>query len=231
MTKTLLLTTLVASALASTAFGTTTDELTLTSGATTVTILDNGAGDLTSAAGTVTYSNASFNGWNILITSGTSNSPTLNPFGIDIASLTATCNGGACATQSLKIDYSDINFNVPVGAGGFSTTFSSTQTGPGSTSESAWVSNSNTLFAKTSLIGTVGPFSGSNHATVTGGSAGVAPYSLTLEQVFSDATGGSVSFSVDGNITATPEPVSIAFLATSLIGVGVLFNRKRRTNS
>src|ERR1700722_3287584 len=121
MTKTLLLTTLVASALASTAFGTTTDELTLTSGATTVTILDNGAGDLTSAAGTVTYSNASFNGWNILITSGTSNSPTLNPFGIDIASLTATCNGGACATQSLKIDYSDINFNVPVGAGGFST--------------------------------------------------------------------------------------------------------------
>src|ERR1017187_7868528 len=88
-----------------TTFATTTDALKLTVNGVTATITDNGGcvgagcpgllGDLNPLAGTDTVS-GTLGGWTISITSGTSNSPSDVPVGLDITSLAATCTGGAC---------------------------------------------------------------------------------------------------------------------------------------
>jgi hypothetical protein len=214
------------------AFGSTTDEMELISGGSSIVITDNGANDGNAANGTISYSNSNFNGWNISVASGTSHSPNLTPFGLDLASLTATCASGGCTTTPLQVWYTDLNFTVPVIAGGFQTTFSSTQTGTGTASESAWFSNLNTAFSQQNLIGTVGPFSSSNVGSATGGSVAATPsYSLTLEQVFTDASGTSVSFSVDGNvINAVPEPAAIVLFGTVLALCAAGFRRRFRVS-
>jgi hypothetical protein len=204
----------LAVALGLTAFGSTTDELTIVSGASNITLTDTGSGV---PDGSIHYFNSNFNGWNITVVAGSSYSPGLTPFGLDVTSLTATCDGGGCTTQSLSLTYSDINFSVPVPAGDFLETLSTTQTGGGTATQTAWFGNDNTIFSEQNLIGAVGPFSTSSVGFASGGSvAAVAPYSLTLEQVFTDTSGTDVSFSVDGNITAVPEPAAVVLFGSLL---------------
>ena len=198
-----------------TALATTSDAIKITVGASTATIADTGActgtcgtlsGDLNPLNGTDTVS-GSLGNWVISITSGTSMSPADVPFGLDLTSLTATCNAN-CATNSLDVKFSDINFSPsnPSFVTGYSLTSLS---GTGSTSESAYYSNTNTLFAETTLIGTVGPFTGVAAGTKTGGVGSVAPYSLTLDQVFSATGSSAISFSVDGAVSSVPEPTGV----------------------
>jgi hypothetical protein len=222
--------------LSSRVFATTTDALQVTSGSFTAIITDNGAcsgtacgslsGDINPTAGTDSIT-GSINGWALNIISGSSNSPDLIPFGIDITSLTATCAPSKpCSTDALHVIYSDTGFNVPVLAGGFVTTYSNTQSGSGSTSESAYFDNTNTLFNEASSIGTVGPFTGSGVGSASGGTLAAGPtYSLTLDQMFA-ANGSAVSFSADGDITAVPEPASLTMVGTGLIGLAGLLRRK-----
>ncbi len=232
--KSLLLAAAVAFALTVGAFATTTDALQLTANGLTATITDNGAcvgsgcgslsGDINLAAGTDTIS-GSIDGWTINIVSGTSHSPGLVPFGLDLTSLTATCSGGPCTTSPLHVLYSDINFNQHVT--GFTTTYSGTVTGTGNTSESAYYDNSNTLFAETNSIGTVGPFSAPGGAgSTTHGASPAALYSLTLDQVFNSIDGSPVSFSVDGNITGVPEPIGVMLFGTLVLLCGISLRRK-----
>jgi hypothetical protein len=206
--------------LALTSFASATPTIRLTSGANSVTVADGQVGtlmDYNPLAGTVTYFASNLNGWTIGIVSGTSKAPTLRPFGLDLAALVATCYGGACTGDPLRIQLSDTGFTEPVA--GFETDYSSTQTGGGATTESAYVDFGNTLFAETTLIGTVGPLSGS--AAFAGGANaltfdGSGPYSLTIDEVFY-AAGSSDSFSTDGNITANPEPSTLALFGSALL--------------
>ncbi|HLY17144.1 MAG TPA: PEP-CTERM sorting domain-containing protein [Bryobacteraceae bacterium] len=186
-----------------------TPELNLVSGADNVVVTGTG--------GTVSYSNASFNGWVIDVVFGSSFSPGLVPYGIDITSLTATCIvGSACSANPLDIYLSDTGFTTVVPAGAFKSDYSSTQTG-GTTQQWAWDDTTNTIFGKGTSIGTVGPFSGTDSGSVMGGGpAGPAAYSLTIEDVFTSGVSGA-SFSTDGNISSTvPEPGAIILLGTVL---------------
>jgi hypothetical protein len=218
--KTLLFSVLLAVVLTGTVFATTTDQMQISSGGTTITITDNSAGvppDLNPAFGRILIS-TTLNGWDISLSGGISNSPNAQP-GLDLSSVTATCEaGGACASgaiNALSISFSDINFNV---AGGASTHYSATISGggSGSTSESAYLDNTNTIFGTGTLIGTVGPFTGTNSGTASGGTA-VPLYSLTLVQTFTATGDGPVTFSVDGAVSVVPEPGAVVLLGTALV--------------
>jgi len=232
--KTLMKITLLVSLLViglGTTYATTTDELMITSGGLTATITDNGAcsgtgcgslsGDINGTLGTTTVT-GSLGGWSISITSGTSNSPSLVPLGLDITSLTATCSG-VCGGP-LDIQYSDVGFSPAYPA--YSTGYSTTMAGVGSTSESAYFSNTNIAFAETTLINTVGPFTATDHGTLSGGFGSAAPFSLTLDQVFT-AGNGPVSFSSDGNITGVPEPGTVMLFGTVLLFCASKLRRRR----
>jgi hypothetical protein len=216
-------------ALAGTASASTAELELQSAGVTSIIIVDQGPGDASTVLGQVNYSNSNFNGWNIEVTAGVSNSPTINPNGLDLTALVQPSSTLA-PTASLDIFFSDINFNVPIS--GFNTFYSATMTGntATTTNEIAWVDNTNTIFGQGSVIGNVGPFNPSGGSGIaTGGSAGGPLYSLTLEQVFNTNAGNGVTlFSVDGNITPTPEPASMMLFGTGLLGLAVAFSQRKR---
>jgi hypothetical protein len=209
------------------AFATTTDELQLTAGGLTATISDNGlcsgagcaglSADLNIAPGT-TLVVGTIGGWNIFFTSGTSSSPAGFPSALDLGALTATCVGGpaTCSSTPLDIQFSDINFGTvsPFFVEQYSATLLG---GSGSTTQKAYVDSSNTLFAETTLIGTIGPFTGTNSGVVQGGSVSNAPYSLTLDEMFTATGTGFVQFSVDGSLNAVPEPGALVLFGSVLV--------------
>jgi len=213
----------------------TTDVLTITAGGLTATIDDNGtcmgtgctslSGDLNGAAGSI-FVTGSIDGWTVNYTSGTSNSPVTTPFGIDIGSLAASCtiSGGCTGANTLDIEYSDLGFT---GAVPFASGYSGTLSGPGTTTQSAYYSNSNTVNTLGTQIGTTISYTTASSTatafgqTVTGGAGAVSPYSLTMVETF--AGSNSTSFSVDGNITsaAVPEGWSLSS-ALGVLGFGVV---------
>jgi hypothetical protein len=159
-----------------TASATTTDELILPSGGLMAAFQDNVTGcagtgcaglTISSLAGTLSISGI-INGWTITVVSGVSKSPILTPQALNVSSFTVSCNSEQECTSGaageLEVKFSDINFSVPVGGGGFLTNYSGTIAGGGvtSTSENAYLDNTNTLFAETNLIGADGPFSTSS---------------------------------------------------------------------
>jgi hypothetical protein len=196
-------------------------ELQLSTGTTT-------SGTIMGGTGSVTYSNTNFGGWDISLVFGSSNSPSLVPYGIDITNLTAACvSSTGCST--LNVFLSDQNFTQTVT--GFQSTYSTTQTGSTpSTSQTAWVGLGNGYFAQTSLIGSIGPLttSGTGGTVVGGPAAGPGAYSLTIEDTFAGCSGtGCVSYSSDGNITGVPEPVGVVLFGTVLAFLGSRLRRRK----
>jgi hypothetical protein len=133
----------------------------------------------------------------------------------------------------LDIFYSDTGFTRSVAAGGFQTTYSATITGSGTSSEIAWANSANTLFALgggNTIGAAVGPFSASGgFGTAAGGPGIVGSYSLTIEEIFND-NGGSASFSADANVTAVPEPSSLALLGSGLLMLPLGLKWRRKTS-
>ena len=217
-------------------------ELTATSGTgPSTSILLPGSGDQ------VSYSNADFNGWNIRIAMGFSNSPSLASGALDlttVANCLTTCN-------PLTIAISDIGFTTPLAPNGLATGLSDTALG-GSASITQWafMDTANTYFGSTdpnassdfggaydastaSLIGTVTVNGGGAGSSADGGSGAAGPYSLTLvDQFCSDPAGangtcaGGTSFSSDGAITA-PEPGGLALFGAGLLGAALFAGRRR----
>lgn len=224
-----------------TALATTTSELVLSNSTNTImcTISASGlsginggcaglTGDTTVGASSIGILNGTFTidggtVWDINVVDGISRTPNTNP-GLDVTSETAVCESGNCNNSTLLIFFSDIGFTTATG--GFVNTFSATDAASGSATQRAWVSTTDGLDvisgAGTTLIGQVGPFTGTGFfggSVSGGGAAGPSAYSLTLEQAFtSDAQYDS--FSVDGSVSAVPEPMSLLLLGGCLLIVG-----------
>jgi hypothetical protein len=182
------------------------------------------------------YTDADYNGWDITVVAGSNSSPTLSPYGLDLSVL-ANCMSGNCLTDPLDVYYTVLNFTATVPALGFQTTYSSTQTGAGTTRAITWADSTNGLFGGAipplgaDHLGTVGAFSApGGFGTASGGpSEGPSPYSLTIEEIF-NANGAVSSFSANGNVTAAPVPVppAVVLLASGLVAA-ILLKRRPRT--
>jgi hypothetical protein len=183
------------------------------------------------------YSNANYNGWDITVIAGSNFSPTLSPYGLDLSVL-ASCTGGSCLMAPLDVFYTAQNFTQVVPTLGFQTTYSSTQTGAGTTTRAiTWADSTNTLFGGgipplgADQLGSVGTFSApGGFGTVSGGPGeGPSAYSLTIEEIFNANSSNVASFSVNGNLTAAavPVPPSLALLASGLLAATLLKRRPR----
>lgn len=195
--------------------------LEMTVNGTTVTLSSTGG-----------YSNPNLDGWDIYFFTGTSNSPSLTPFGIDLSGLTAACLSESCAPLTISI--SDDGFAGPVGPDGFATALSDTQSGKGSVTQTAYFGQSNGYFDTTETIGSI-TLNGTGADTMDGGGPASTPYSITLTDVFTASCRGTgcVSFSIDGDVTAasTPEPGTLALFGAGLLGCAIFVGRRRRRSS
>jgi hypothetical protein len=197
---------------------------------------------------TVAYSNSDFYGWNLESflyninqsqitvpqTVGTSYSPSVTPFALDLQTLSAACALSSC--NALTISISDVGFTSPLIAGGLLSNVGGTLTGNGSVTQTAYFDPLNRYFGQTVAIPAVAV---SGPGAVSGSAAGGGPwpwgdstaYSLTLTDTLTANCSGSncATFSLDNNITSVPEPGTLALFGAGLLGIGLLVRRRRAT--
>jgi len=176
----------------------------------TITITDNDPNDLSPLTGLVEYSGPVGANWSVTVTIGTSypfdGSPAMPT--MDISTKNTSADAG-----TLTIDFSDTDFTS-----GGPTTLGIGGTSAGTVTFQAWTDPGNANFAKTALVGTVGPLTpafsgGSFNGSVNGTVASTIPYSITLETVIQHPGPGSTGF--DAQIIVTPPACNCTLSFTS----------------
>ena len=198
-----------------------------------VTITDNGAGDTSALVGHVNYGNASFFGWNILVSSGvtkpivgSSISPQLD------LSWQVQRNVGASATLSISFSDNDFNLTSPrnfqVSSGG-----TLGNAGTPSVNVRSWYDLGNTTLAETTLL-TSHLFSGQGgySGNDPGGPVPADPsVAFTVRIDVTLPVGPIASGDVD-LISSVPETGSMfTFLGTALFGLGIFAIRCRKSRT
>jgi hypothetical protein len=155
-----------------------------------VAVTDNGAGDINSTVGVVTYAGAVGPNWYLNVSAGTSKpvSGSASSPELDLNTLNYSSGAG-----SLEVELSDTDFSsVPpvhfLAAIGGNTT--------GTVTYDTWADSGNGAFAETSALTSQGPFSGLgfNESQTDVQDPLGSPYSLTLDTVITHTAAGQTSF-------------------------------------
>jgi hypothetical protein len=199
-------------------------QLTLSSGATTLVINDNGpicngsngpACDSNSAVGQITYIGAVGN-WNLNVTTGTLGT---NPI-LDLSSVD-TVKGSGTGANSLTLKFSATNLPGPQ-LSGFSANVGGTLATNTTLMFSAYVDNTNTLYGMGTQVGSTLTFTNPPLIGFSGGQNGAAGaitaalYSGT-EIVNISSVGPSGTSSFDAQLDTVPEPAGVLLLGGVLL--------------
>lgn len=205
----------------------------LSDGSSTVTITDQGTGDVNAAVGGITYiDSSSFAGWTLTVTTGQSKPITGDPFtAVVTTSLTFTYVGGG--TGTLTVDLTDTDFVLPPYPSAVVT--NSAQTNAGSLLYTSYVQSGvggNTEFGGidnntgTIITNVTGPVTGGPVVTSVGGPIS-NPFSISTQSVLTMS--GPASGSIDVRTTVVvpaPAGVVLALTAVPFLGLGYIRRRK-----
>jgi len=227
MKKAVILTALLVAVYAPSAFA--TAELKLSSGGSSVDIVDGGAGDASATAGVVTFIGTVGN-WTLNVTTGSEGS---TPF-FDLGSVNST--GGEPQLNPIVMSFSDDGLTLP---SGFTLTAGGTVSSAATTTVTFSAFTGSSKFDTTHQIGSTltfhtspppisNAYSGSTNGLVVSGDTSatlVASIDLGSPTAFG---GGSFDAALDTITTVggTPEPASISMLGGVLLILGGALRRK-----
>ena len=191
-------------------------------GTTTITVWDDGVGDINSTAGAVTYV-GSIGVWTVNVTTGigvpvvgTSSWPILDLNSIDVT----TTTGG---TLNVAVTQTGLG-PLPTGASSLRTSVGGTTAG--TVSFTTYYDVTDLAFGTGTLAGSLGPYGPGAFSGVTGApiTTGANLYSITANASITQAGAGATSFD---NEVRVHEPSTLLLLGGGLVGIGLWFRRKR----
>jgi len=186
-------------------------------------------------SGADSYSNANFNGWNVSVTGYNDQAAAafVHPALLNLQ-VNASCTSGSCLTNPLNVFFTSTIFDVPTTTIPvtppipFLTNFTAAQTGGETTSATSWVDfgipapfgGALTTNGGSEQLATIIVNTPLGSGSVTNGQVGTCcsgiPYSLTLEESFTDSTGGAASFNAGSNINVDAPEIDSASAASAL---------------
>jgi len=209
-------------------------ELQLSSGASTVTVADNGPGDLSPVAGLISYSGA-VGQWDLNVETATSY-PAAGSTSDPTMSLQST-NLAASGADPLTIMFSVAGFTGPLPSGeallsaqsGLQNIFG-TSTADGTTQLSVYYDPGNTLFATTDQLGSTFNTSGESYSNSFVTPLSASSYSLTLVAVITHSvSSGETGYSqVNMDESVVPEPGFYGLLALGVGGLILVAQRRKK---
>jgi hypothetical protein len=182
-------------------------------------ITDNGVGDLNPAIGQISNV-AAPSGFTTSINTGTTTSTP----SIDLSSVNITSTSAA----TLVVKFTETGLTQPAGLSKWLSQFTGNWNGGSATVElKTYLDTGNTAFGTTTLLGDLTSAATPFSSSVLTSAGGAVPFSLTEVLTITAGAAGE-HFSLDGSISAVPEPASLAILGASMVGLSVVRRRKSK---